>query len=158
MIKKISLVFMSILLPIFLVVGCEGNKQNDNTKQPEIMDKAIEQEPILPPESLGIFIGEEPAYSMKVGNQMIPMPASNWRLEISNNLLEMQQVSDGQTIHYTGNYKIEFQDEIKIVIKAELTEDKYNQDFTPTLRFNKSTKGWFLEGVMGSEGCSLIKE
>lgn len=146
MIKKISLVFMFILLPIFLIIRCEGNKQNDNTKQLEIKDKAIEQKPILPPESLGIFIGEEPAYSMKVGNQMIPMPASKWRLEISNNLLEMQQVSDGQTIHYTGNYKIEFQDEVKIVIKAGLTEDKYNQDFTPTLRFNKFTKAWFLDG------------
>jgi hypothetical protein len=149
---------MFILLSFFLIVGCQGNKKNDNTKQPEVLDKVIEQKPILPSESLGIFTGEEPAYSMKVGNQMLPMSASKWRLEISNALLEMQQVSDGQTIHYTGNYKIEFQDEIKIVIKARLIEDKYNQDFTPTLRFNKSTKAWFLEGVMGSEGCSLIKE
>lgn len=158
MMEKISLVVVFILLTIFLTVGCQKNKQNDNTKQPEIMDKAIEQKPTLPPESLGIFTGEEPSFSMKVGNQMIPMPDSKWRLEISNNLLEMQQVSDGQTIHYTGNYKVEFQDEVKIVIKAGLIEDKYNQDFTPTLRFNKATKTWFLEGVMGSEGCKLTKE
>jgi hypothetical protein len=158
MIKIISLVFRSILLPIFLIVGCQENKQNDNTKPPEVIDKTTEQKPILPPESIGIFTGEEPAYSMKVGNQMIPMPASKWRFEISNNLLEMQQVSDGQTIHYSGNYKIEFDKEIKTVINAQLKDDKYNQDFTPTLRFNKDKKNWFLEGVMGSEGCELIKE
>jgi hypothetical protein len=156
--KKISLVFMFILLPIFLIIRCEGNKQNDNTKQPEIKDKANEQKPILPSESLGIFTGEELAYSMKLGNQMIPMPSSKWRMEISSTLLEMQQVIDGQTIHYSGNYNIEFQDEVKIVIKARLIDDKYNQDFTPTLRFNKATKTWFLEGIMGSEGCSLAKE
>jgi hypothetical protein len=86
------------------------------------------------------------------------MPSSKWRLEISNTLLEMQQVSDGQTIHYSGKYNIEFDDDIKTVINAQLIEDKYNQNFTPTLRFNKATKAWFLEGVMGSEGCSLKKE
>lgn len=68
MIKIISLVFRYILLHISLIVGCQGNKQNNNTKPPEVIDKAIEQEPILPPESLGIFTGEEPSYSMKAGD------------------------------------------------------------------------------------------
>lgn len=147
MMKIIPLVFVCI----FLIVGCQENKQSDNTKLPEV----IEQKLILPPESLGIFTGEEPAYSMKFGNQMIPMPASKWRLEISSNLLEMQQVSDGQTIHYTGTYTMQSDEEIKTVIKTQLTDDKYNQSFTPTLRFNKSSKTWFLEGTAGSEGCSL---
>ena len=113
-----------------------------------------ERGPILPTESIGIFTGEEPAYSMKVGNQMIPMPASKWRIEISPNFLNIQQVSDGQTIHYTGEYKIKSMDKLTIVIESRLIDDKYNQAFTPILRFYKTTNIWFLEGVAGSEGCS----
>lgn len=83
------------------------------------------------------------------------MPSSKWRIEISSTSLEMQQVNDGQTIHYTGTYTMQSDDEVKTVIKAQLTDDKYNQSFTPTLRFNKSSKTWLLEGTAGSEGCSL---
>ncbi|MEM4261097.1 MAG: hypothetical protein QXG00_07685 [Candidatus Woesearchaeota archaeon] len=156
--KKTQIVVVIIItLSQILTVSCQKNEQTDKTEHTEVINKAIEHKFFLPSESLGIFTGEEPSYSMKFGNQMIPMASSKWHIEISGTSLEMQQVSDGQTIHYTGTYTIQSEDEIKIVIKAQLTDDKYNQSFKPTLRFYKTTNIWFLEGVAGSEGCSLKK-
>lgn len=157
MMNTINLILMAGIFSMFLLMGCREPEDKNIEKTTSQKQSVI---PILklPPDAVGIFTGEEPAYSMRVGDKIIPMSSSKWRLEISNTLLEMQQVSDGQTIHYSGKYNIEFDDEIKTIINAQLIEDKYNQDFTPTLRYNKATKSWFLEGVMGSEGCTLNKE
>lgn len=154
-----KLIFSFLFLFVF-IIGCMEKESSDNSTKDksETNNQSITENMTLPSDAIGIFTGEEPAYSMRVGDKIIPMSSSKWRLEISNAILDMQQVSDGQTIHYSGKYNIEFDDEIKTVIKSQLKDDKYNQDFTPTLRYNKATKAWFLEGVMGSEGCSLEKE
>lgn len=150
---------ITLFLPFcFLLVGCQKTENNN------VEDKITEQEQSylqvskLPKDAIGLFNGGEPAYSMKVGNQMIPMSSSKWRMEISENHLNLQQVSDGQTIYYSGKFIIESDNEISVTIIGDLLDDKYSQSFTPTLKFYKALKSWFLEGVMGSEGCSLSKK
>lgn len=146
-----------ILLFFILIIGCKDKEPSKNSTIDKVETKnhAVEENLILPSEAIGVFTGEEPNYSMKVGNQMMQMPSSKWRIEISTNSLDMQQVSDGQTIQYSGKFNKESENQVSLLIKGDLLDDKYNQSFTPTIRFNKDSKTWFLEGVAGSEGCNL---
>jgi len=151
--------YMPILLLIILFIGCQEIHQNGNTDDnSESIDRLNEQKLTLPAEAKGVFVGEEPASIMKVGNQTIQIPPIKHRLEISGNSIVLQQVSDGETVKSNGNYDIISEDEVSIVVVANLIDDKYNQDYTPTLRFIKDSKSWFLEGTAGSEGCSLKKQ
>ena len=147
-----------ILLSVILIIGCQEGKQKDNIEdKSDSNDRLVEQKLTLPAEAKGVFVGEEPASIMKVGNQSIQIPPIKHRLEISGNSIVLQQVSDGETVKSNGNYDIISEDEVSIVIAGDLVDDKYNQSYTPSLRFLKESKTWFLEGVAGSEGCTLIK-
>lgn len=154
-----KLIFNTLFLLVF-IIGCTEKESSNNSTidKVETKNQSVAENINLPPEATGIFTGEEPGYSMKVGYQIIEMPSSKWRIEISTHSLNMQQVSDGQTVHYLGKFNIESENEVSIVIKDDLLDDKYNQSFKPALRFNKDSKTWFLEGVAGSEGCTLNKE
>jgi hypothetical protein len=156
MIKKI----FPIILFLILIVGCKDKElsRSSTVENNEPKNETLDENSTLPSEATGIFTGEEPPYLMSVGNQKIQMPSSKWRIEISANSFYMQQVSDGQTIHYSGKYNKQSENDFSIIIKGDLVDDKYNQSFTPTLRFNKNSNTWFLEGVAGSEGCSLEKQ
>lgn len=158
-IKKITFSISSlIVLSITLIIGCQEIKQKGNTDDnSESIDRLNEQKLILPAEAKGVFVGEEPASVMKVGNQTIEIPPIKHRLEISDNSIVLLQVSDGETVKSTGNFDILSENEVSVEIEASLIDDKYNQAYTPTLRFIKDSKSWFLEGVAGSEGCTLIK-
>lgn len=151
-----KLVFISLFLFVFIIGCMEKESSNNSTKDKvETKNQSVAENINLPSEATGIFTGEEPGYSMKVGNQIIEMPSSKWRIEISTHSLNMQQVSDGQTIHYSGTFNKESENELTLLIKGDLIDNKYNQSFIPRLRYNKDSKTWFLEGVAGSEGCVL---
>lgn len=154
-----KLIFNTLFLLVF-IIGCTEKESSNNSTidKVETKNQSVAENINLPPEATGIFTGEEPGYSMKFGSQIIEMPSSKWRIEISTHSLNMQQVSDGQTVHYSGKFNIESENEVSIVIKGDLLDDKYNHSFKPALRFNKDSKTWFLEGVAGSEGCILNKE
>jgi|SaaInlStandDraft_3_1057020.scaffolds.fasta_scaffold18068_3 hypothetical protein len=109
-------------------------------------------------EMKGTFVGYEPTSLMKVGNKQIEIPGSKWRVEISDDKLSMIQVSDGQTISYYGGFNVKDNTEVSLTIIGSLTDDKYDQKFTPTIIFNKNNAKWFLKGVAGSEGCVLDKQ
>jgi|TARA_Y100000310_G_scaffold316468_1_gene368225 hypothetical protein len=114
-------------------------------------------EPKVTYEMMGTFIGYEPPSFMKVGNKQIEIPGSKWRIEISGDKLSMIQVSGGQTISYEGGFQVTDKSEISLTIIGSLKDDKYNQNFTPTMIFNKDNGKWFLKGAAGSEGADLGK-
>jgi len=128
-----------------------------NKLTPLIFLLSCSNEPKLENEMIGTFIGYEPPSFMKVGKMQIKVPESKWRIEISGDKLSMTQVSGGQIISYEGGFQVTDKKEISLTIIGSLKDDKYNQNFTPTMTFNKGNGQWFLKGAAGSEGADLKK-
>jgi hypothetical protein len=98
----------------------------------------------VPSKAFGTFEGTQEAYVFYAGGLGISAPASEWKLTIKKNKIELIQYCNGETYLYTGYYIIKkHSNDSTGVLKCKLKilKDGSVDQFEPTLEYCCNEQG-----------------